>query len=459
MMENTRRLSNDYSEMTRRLPLKLRLSYGVGHVLNDICASMWFTYLLVYFHLVLQFDSFLSGTILLVGQVADALSTPFVGIHSDKDDDFWLCKYGRRKTWHLIGTVCVIGSFPFIFSPCLGCRDSSHVAQMVYYSAFVIIFQFGWAAVQISHLSLIPDLTPSEHERTGLIVIRYSFTVCSSLMIYFITWGIFHMTNDITGAPIGPSDTVKFQQIVAAGLCVGAATSLVFHVFVKEGPAQAGEHVSAVGQSKRTLACVLQDVRLYQVAVVYTATRLFCNLSQVYVPLYLHESLRLGAESLAVVPLVMFVASFVMSLFAKALNRRTGRKIAFMFGGVLGIGGCVWIYFGIGAQYATYEIYAAACLLGAGSSVMLVTSLGITADFIGINTNNGAFVYGSMSFVDKLANGVAVIIIQYMKCSSGCPMYYRDILSFACGGAAVLGLVLNHLTKRLTKTIILNRKW
>nr|CAD7399561.1 unnamed protein product [Timema poppensis] len=117
-------------------------------------------------------SSSLSGAILLVGQVADALATPFVGIHSDKDDDFWLCRYGRRKTWHLLGTLCVLASFPFIFSPCLNCEHSHHIAQLVYYSAFVIIFQFGWASVQISHLSLIPDLTPSEHERTGLISIR-----------------------------------------------------------------------------------------------------------------------------------------------------------------------------------------------------------------------------------------------------------------------------------------------
>jgi len=49
---------------------------------------------------------------------------------------------------------------------------------------------------------------------------------------------------------------------------------------------------------------------------------------------------------------------------------------------------------------------------GAGSSVMLVTSLGITADLIGLNTESGAFVYGAMSFVDKLSNGVAVTLIQ-----------------------------------------------
>lgn len=116
-------ISDEYTEVYRRVPFRLQLAYGVGHVLNDICASMWFTYLLVFFHLVLLFDNWEAGFLLLVGQVnfiitkvfykniyffllqvADALATPFVGFHSDKSDNFWLCRYGRRKTWHLLGT-------------------------------------------------------------------------------------------------------------------------------------------------------------------------------------------------------------------------------------------------------------------------------------------------------------------------------------------------------------------
>lgn len=45
---------------------------------------------------------------------------------------------------------------------------------------------------------------------------------------------------------------------------------------------------------------------------------------------------------------------------------------------------------------------------------MLVTSLGVCADLIGQNTENGAFVYGIMSFTDKLSNGFVVMLIQYL---------------------------------------------
>lgn len=102
-MANAEVVYNENQQEIRRLPFKSKLAYGVGHVMNDVCASMWFTYLLVYFHLVLGFSPAIAGVILLIGQVADALATPFVGLQSDKDDDFFLCRYGRRKTWHLTG--------------------------------------------------------------------------------------------------------------------------------------------------------------------------------------------------------------------------------------------------------------------------------------------------------------------------------------------------------------------
>jgi len=114
------------------------------------------------------------------------------------------------------------------------------------------------------------------------------------------------------------------QHIVLIGISIGALASAVFHLLVKEGSASSRMQVAA----QRSVSHVLKDVQLYQVALVYMATRLFVNLSQVYIPLYLHESLGMGAESLAVIPLVMFLASFAMSLFVKILNKKCGRKVS-----------------------------------------------------------------------------------------------------------------------------------
>ena len=40
----------------------------------------------------------ISGIVLLIGQLADGVSTVFVGYFSDTKDDLWLCnKIGKRK--------------------------------------------------------------------------------------------------------------------------------------------------------------------------------------------------------------------------------------------------------------------------------------------------------------------------------------------------------------------------
>lgn len=86
----------------RPLSLAARLSYAVGHFLNDLCASMWFTYLLLYLHSVRAYSSRGAGLLLLLGQVADGLCTPLVGYEADRAAGR-CARCGPRKAWHLVG--------------------------------------------------------------------------------------------------------------------------------------------------------------------------------------------------------------------------------------------------------------------------------------------------------------------------------------------------------------------
>jgi len=92
-------------------------------------------------------------------------------------------------------------------------------------------------------------------------------------------------------------------------------------------------------------------------------------------------------------------------------------------------------------------VYGSTILLGAGGSTLLVTSLSMVADLIGCTTGSSAFVYGLMSFTDKLSNGAVIQIIQIMHpcktqiCCEACVGYYRGVLSFVPGGASFIAFV------------------
>lgn len=72
-----------------------------------------------------------------------------------------------------LGSICVIVSFPLMFIGCMGlCEHLNGVGYLVILIGLVCLFQFGWAAAQISHLAMIPELTHVEAERDELNIIR-----------------------------------------------------------------------------------------------------------------------------------------------------------------------------------------------------------------------------------------------------------------------------------------------
>lgn len=77
------------------------------------------------------------------------------------------------------GTICVTASFPFIFNKCLVWDKNrstewwSEWLMLAWFVPFIMVFQFGWAAVQISHLALIPELSKVDSSRTTMNSLRY----------------------------------------------------------------------------------------------------------------------------------------------------------------------------------------------------------------------------------------------------------------------------------------------
>nr|XP_032829644.1 LOW QUALITY PROTEIN: major facilitator superfamily domain-containing protein 12-like [Petromyzon marinus] len=445
--------------MADRTPLSAstKLCYAVGHVLNDLCASMWFTYLLVYFHNVLRFSNASAGVVLAVGQAADGLCTPLIGYESDRS--LAACAYGRRKTWHLVGTVSVLVSFPFIYLHCLGCSEfTPEYAQLLYFLPLVIIFQFGWAATQISHLSIIPELATNDGEKVELTAYRYAFTVCANILVFGIAWLLFHFqaNKEDLGADLGPEDGAIFRNLVLIVVAIGAVFSLVFHLGTKEQPPRGdgeGERPDEAtpliqgGVVRSTMRMKwsdwLKEPSFHQLALLYMCTRLIVNLSQAYIPMYLTESLELDKNYIATIPLVMYVSGFLSSFLMKPINRIAGRNMTYFLGLVLVLVFADWVWLGVGGN----AVYGAAVLLGVGGSTILVTSLSMTADLIGPNTESGAFVYGAMSFTDKVSNGLGVLLIQNLHpckdvpCCDQCKPFYRTIMVAVPGGVAVLALI------------------
>jgi len=466
-----------------------KLAYGVGHFYNDLCAAMWFTYLLLFYDKVLGFSGVTAGVILLAGQLADGIATPLVGLVCDwKFNNKYIIRYGRRKMWHVLGTVIVAFAFPFVFNPCVGCSDASEGLQTIYFCFFSIIHNVGWAFVQIAHLSLIPDLTSEKKQRTELTSIRYGFSVIANLGVYVMTFFVLGTGESSCDKPndnstlvdsnistaevytyslittedncidsniVGPDDANKFGTVALACTGIGVFMHILFQIGVQEQPYNTDEKLKkkadsesgAIGNQQKTMKKLdwFKELELYQVAVLYMCTRLYVNLYQSYIVLYVQDYLYLPKVTVETIPFVMYIAGFVGSTVMEFINNKIGRKVTFSLGCLVGLIACIWLGLDESTAFRTWGVYVVAAMLGVGGSTLLITSLSFTADHIGDNIEGSAFVYGFMSVVDKISNGIIFMVIQTIgdqpENQARGSSYYRQVMTYACGAPCLLGIL------------------
>ncbi|XP_033334135.1 major facilitator superfamily domain-containing protein 12 isoform X2 [Megalopta genalis] len=420
--------------LERKLRTSTKLAYALGHIYNDLTAAMWFSYTLIYFQRVALLEPIAAGALLLLGQIVDALMTPIFGILVDR--------YWKKKTWHVVGSVLVILTFPVIFG---GFVEPASTAVMVVYVTSITLFQTGWAAVQISHLSMIPALTNSQLARADLTAIRYSAQVGAAVIAFVVTW-IVLPTNEEVVVRLTQEDSYRFRNIVLMLTLIGLITSVLFHVFLKGHLLENPQRQKAAEESQRLIdnspqrSSWFNTTVLLRVAMLYVASRLFVTLATVYLPLYIEEADIDGKEALATVPLVSYVSSFVAALTLKYLNKSCGTKMCYFLGSLIGLFSALITQFG-GSSAAI--IYVVAILIGAGSSITMVTALSVTAEIIGPRTERSAVVYSVVTFLDKVVTGLVVIFIEKWRCTQPelCPNYNRDSLSLVCAVSMSLGLV------------------
>lgn len=139
---------------------------------------------------------------MMLGQVGDAIFTPIVGYLTDR--------YGTKRLWHSLGTILVFLTFPLIFSICPFCDTFPNWWRMTFYSVVILIFQFGWPVVQITHLAMIPELSRTKRDRSDLTATRYSTSVISNVLVYIVTWTVLHVHSNYENK-ITPADWGKFR--------------------------------------------------------------------------------------------------------------------------------------------------------------------------------------------------------------------------------------------------------
>lgn len=436
--------------------LRLRIGYACGHAQNDLCAAMYFSYLLVYLEGT-GLSPVHAGVVLIAGQFVDGMATPLVGSLSDRLSCFKPgCCFGlsgRRKAWYIAGMLLVTCTFWVLFTPYCPTATTTLllIPPVVYYSAANCLFQIGWASVQVSHMAMVPELTPLLSERTFLNSIRFVVTVGTSITVYALVWMFSaadgNTANDSeTGDVIMQQESIEhelmrtLQVISIIVLVVGALLGILFIFLVKEterSAATAGPNVgkrrapitrsSSVvkgsitadliwlenleSESPQTIRGWLRTPGFLGVAANYSLTRLCVNALQIYLPFFVLYTMPSSKAAVATVPLVACVGMCASSALAPKMGALvTDAAQLYSVASVFIVVGAV-VLFSAPIESGEFWVFLASGLLGIGSAQLMVTSQTQVCELVGSNPNGGV-VFGFNSFLDKVSTGVVIYAIQ-----------------------------------------------
>ncbi len=159
----------------KKLTIKTKLGYGVC----DLGGNLYFTviafWLLNYFTDTVGISASLTGIIIMIGRIWDAVTDPVAGFLSDRTK----CRWGRRRPW------LFFGSLPLFLSMILMFTNPGITNQGLLFAWGLGVFcllSTCYTVVNVPYSSLTPELTSDFHEKTSLNGYRFGFAVLGTLV-------------------------------------------------------------------------------------------------------------------------------------------------------------------------------------------------------------------------------------------------------------------------------------
>ncbi|MEM9218114.1 MAG: MFS transporter [Cyanobacteria bacterium P01_F01_bin.150] len=157
------------------LSFSTKLSYGMGTMGISATGSILAFCLMFFLTDVAGLSAALASSVLVFGQIGDAISDPIIGMLSDRTKTRW----GRRYPWIVLGAVPFGLSFFLLWL--IPVQNNSWLL-FAYYVAAGILFKTCYTSVYLPYVSLTPELSQGYNERTNLNSFRFTFAIGSSIL-------------------------------------------------------------------------------------------------------------------------------------------------------------------------------------------------------------------------------------------------------------------------------------
>ena len=208
------------------IPLKVKIGYGFGHVLNDMTASLWFTYILVFLGNNVSVSEVNAGIVFLTGQIVDAIFNPIAGMVIDSIEKDGSGGGSTRVNYVIGGSLGVSLTFFCLWwiPSWIDGDDVDSWKKVLWYAIWATVFNICWSFVQVAHFSLVDELAKDVDAKLMLNKIGQVGSALAAVTTFVLARIIFNM-GDL-------SHDDQFQVLVVCVVVIGLFCVAIFTVLL-----------------------------------------------------------------------------------------------------------------------------------------------------------------------------------------------------------------------------------
>ncbi|MFT6286419.1 MAG: GPH family glycoside/pentoside/hexuronide:cation symporter [Alcanivorax sp.] len=196
------------------LNTQTRICYGIGGGVYAIKEAAYNTFILLFYVQVLGLSGLVTGAVIAISLLWDAVSDPLVGSWSDR----LRSRYGRRHPFMVYSTLPVAIGFIGLFAPPSAVTESSTLLAcwLLFWSLWVRTFITTFS---IPHLALSAELTSEYNERSELLGLRLGFLFLIVLILPALALVlVFGADQEMDGRFI--AENYPMYGLMSAGLAI-----------------------------------------------------------------------------------------------------------------------------------------------------------------------------------------------------------------------------------------------
>ncbi|TVQ25025.1 MAG: MFS transporter [Spirochaetaceae bacterium] len=382
------------AERPHRLPVGLKLGFGIADLGGNLFFTMMGFYLLAFLTDSFGIAAGAAGTALFIGKVWDAVTDPAVGHISDRTRTRW----GRRRPYMAVGAILLFVSMILMFmNPSIG----GQTARFIWVTVVYCFVNTAYTLVNIPYGSLTPELTSDFDERTSLNGYRMSFAVVGTLVG---AGAVLPLVAAFGGGDAGWTATGAVMGALMA------VVTLITVLTVKEK--RVSERAPKVNVFKSYIEVL--GMKTFLTALVPYALHIagvtVIQASLIYFFRYVY-----GDEAQFTFALMfLLVVSLIFIPIWVRVSKSIGKRLSYNIG-MLIFAGAVLLFFAIGASLPVWFSFVIFAIAGTGFATNYVMPFSmipdvIEYDFAENGTRREGIFYGMWTFVSKIGQAFALAL-------------------------------------------------